>query len=550
MVENGAGPKRVALYLRVSTDEQSQSGYSIPDQRRELLEHADRKGWEVIDVLEDDGHSGAVGVRPGLDKVMALAESGEIDVVLAKKRNRLFRNRYWRLAYERDLYELGVTLVALDDTGNRFADAMNDEFADWYREEVAKNTVAGRMQKARQGKLLATTKPIYGFEYTPDRNAYTVADHKMAVVRRVMELVAETGSLYATKKTLESEGIPAPGGSMVWWERSIRRMVENDAYRPHTYEELAPMLTAEVRGRLDPNGEYGVVWYPQNKITKLDPDPTRNYARPRRVTRYGREEQIPIPIVSSSIPRETIDKARATLRGNVFSRKKGERVYQLSSLIFCTDCGCRMAASHRSGVRKTYHYYRCSNHQRHGDRVCAMNKQFPAEKTELAVLHTVLDAVKNKEELIAQARERFEQQKSTILRVGGGDAAREWHRRLDNLEHQRANYQRAFAADALSLADLVARTAELDAEKEHVSNAIAEHESREKRIKDLEEMRDKTIVHIRHGEWEKLGITAPEARRQRYREIGLRVEAAASGELSVSWGMGEKAVVSTAGQTS
>jgi site-specific DNA recombinase len=67
-VENGAGQKRVALYMRVSTDEQSQRGYSIPDQRRELLEYAEREGWHVVKVVEDDGHSGAVGIRPGLDR--------------------------------------------------------------------------------------------------------------------------------------------------------------------------------------------------------------------------------------------------------------------------------------------------------------------------------------------------------------------------------------------------------------------------------------------------------------------------------------------------
>jgi site-specific DNA recombinase len=150
-VENNGDRVRVAVYIRVSTDEQSKSGYSIPEQKRELLTHAERQGWLVVDIIEDDGHSGAVGIRPGLDRIMEMAEAGEIDVVLAKKRNRLFRSRYYRLMYEKDLRELGVRMVALDDTGNRFADAMNDEFNDWFREEVRKNTIAGRMEKAREG---------------------------------------------------------------------------------------------------------------------------------------------------------------------------------------------------------------------------------------------------------------------------------------------------------------------------------------------------------------------------------------------------------------
>ena len=72
---NGHGPKRAIPYVRVSTEEQSKSGYSIPDQLRELRAYAGREGYRVVEEAIDDGHSGA------------------IDLVLAKKRNRLFRSR-------------------------------------------------------------------------------------------------------------------------------------------------------------------------------------------------------------------------------------------------------------------------------------------------------------------------------------------------------------------------------------------------------------------------------------------------------------------------
>lgn len=51
----------------------------------------------MVEEAVDDGHSGADPHRPGLRRVMELAESGAIDVVLAKKRNRLFRSRLYRL---------------------------------------------------------------------------------------------------------------------------------------------------------------------------------------------------------------------------------------------------------------------------------------------------------------------------------------------------------------------------------------------------------------------------------------------------------------------
>jgi site-specific DNA recombinase len=81
------GGLRAVLYARVSTDEQAQRGYSIPDQLRELRGYAAREGLEVVDVIVDDGYSGASPDRPGLHKIMELAEAGETDVVLALKRN-------------------------------------------------------------------------------------------------------------------------------------------------------------------------------------------------------------------------------------------------------------------------------------------------------------------------------------------------------------------------------------------------------------------------------------------------------------------------------
>ena len=118
---NGRGPKRAILYARVSTDEQATSSYSIPEQLRELRSYAAREGYRVVEEAVDDGHSGADPHRPGLRRVMELAESGAVDAVLAKKRNRLFRSRLHRLLWDQDLGEFGVKLVALDDTATASA---------------------------------------------------------------------------------------------------------------------------------------------------------------------------------------------------------------------------------------------------------------------------------------------------------------------------------------------------------------------------------------------------------------------------------------------
>src|SRR6516225_12422090 len=72
--------RRVALYLRVSTSEQT-----TKNQRRELEAVAERHGWLVVSAFEDAGISGAKGreQRPGLDALMKTVGRREIDILAA-----------------------------------------------------------------------------------------------------------------------------------------------------------------------------------------------------------------------------------------------------------------------------------------------------------------------------------------------------------------------------------------------------------------------------------------------------------------------------------
>ena len=79
-------PKRVALYVRVSTSEQN-----TKNQRRELREVAERHGWDVVKVFEDAGISGGKGRedRPGLDALLKAVTRREVDLVAAWAVDRL-----------------------------------------------------------------------------------------------------------------------------------------------------------------------------------------------------------------------------------------------------------------------------------------------------------------------------------------------------------------------------------------------------------------------------------------------------------------------------
>ena len=81
--------KRVAIYLRVSTD-----GQTVENQRRELEVAAERHGWQVVTTFSDQGISGAKGrdQRPGLDKLLKGIAREEFDLIAAWSVDRLGRS--------------------------------------------------------------------------------------------------------------------------------------------------------------------------------------------------------------------------------------------------------------------------------------------------------------------------------------------------------------------------------------------------------------------------------------------------------------------------
>ena len=81
--------KRVALYVRVSTDHQS-----VKNQEIELQAVAERHGWQVVTVFKDQGICGAKGrdKRPGLDKLLQAVARKEFDLVAAWSVDRLGRS--------------------------------------------------------------------------------------------------------------------------------------------------------------------------------------------------------------------------------------------------------------------------------------------------------------------------------------------------------------------------------------------------------------------------------------------------------------------------
>src|SRR5215216_5844812 len=250
---NGHGSKRAILYARVSTDEQARSGYSLAQQLEALREHATREGYEVLEEVSDPGQSGASLERPGMDRVRELVAAGGVSVVLAQDRDRLAREPAYLYLLREEFAEHGTKLQAFNDRGDdspegEFFDGVLDQLAKLERAKLTERSRRGKLQKVRQGKILAAgARPRYGFCYNARRDGYEVYEETMPVVRRIFRRIGVEGaSIYSVRNALEREGVPAPSGGRRWSRATIRNIVMDDCYRPYTLGELEVLLAPDV----------------------------------------------------------------------------------------------------------------------------------------------------------------------------------------------------------------------------------------------------------------------------------------------------------------
>src|SRR5438132_144079 len=156
-----AKAKRAALYVRVSTDSQT-----VENQIRELRQVAQRRGWEVVEVYNDAGISGAKGRngRPGLDTMLKDASRRKFDVAMAWAIDRLGRSLIDLLNMIQQLEACGVDLYldqqAIDTTTpmGKLVFQVTGAFAEFERSMIRQRVKLGLKRAIAKGVKLGRPK--------------------------------------------------------------------------------------------------------------------------------------------------------------------------------------------------------------------------------------------------------------------------------------------------------------------------------------------------------------------------------------------------------
>jgi DNA invertase Pin-like site-specific DNA recombinase len=146
--------RRVALYARVSTSEQSPE-----NQLGVLRSFAEARDWQAVEYV-DHGVSGAKERRGGLDRLLAAVRARKVDIVACTKLDRLARSTRHLVTLAAELQALGVDLVVLDqaiDTttpSGRLLFHVLAAIAEFERDLIRDRVIAGIRRAKAQGRRL------------------------------------------------------------------------------------------------------------------------------------------------------------------------------------------------------------------------------------------------------------------------------------------------------------------------------------------------------------------------------------------------------------
>lgn len=228
---------RAVAYVRVSTDEQAESGHGLETQDRAVRAFAESQGYQLVEVASDPGVSGATrpADRPGFGRVLELAAAGAFTVLLVYRFDRLAREIRYAVTTVSDLAEQHQVVIRSVTEPIDTATAMGRTLfailagmAENERYVIRDRTAGGRVVKATKGGFAGGQAP-YGYE-RDHQGGLKVVPAQARVVRRIFEERRRKRTLQTIADGLNADEIPSPRGGR-WSVGTVAYLVDNPKYR-------------------------------------------------------------------------------------------------------------------------------------------------------------------------------------------------------------------------------------------------------------------------------------------------------------------------------
>ena len=316
----------VAIYTRVSTQQQAEHGYSIEEQENACRKKALELGATSIKVYRDSGFSGAYLERPALDDLRDAVAQKLHDLIVIYDIDRLSRDTMHLLLLTEEM-EKNAQLVYVNSEYSRTPEGqlffeIRGSFAKYERVKIQDRFQRGKRGKLRKG-LPISDHHVFGFDWNGEN--YIINPVTADIVRSIFDRYAKhIGGIQSVADWLNNKGIPSPQGKQ-WSSTAVNRLLRQEMY----------------------TGEYFSYKTYHKKVSA------------KKFTQIQRDYSEWIPMTCPAIiSKELFEKAQTKLHRNKTQKiHETDHVALFSGVLYCADCGRKMLPVWNS--KRTHRYYQC-----------------------------------------------------------------------------------------------------------------------------------------------------------------------------------------------
>lgn len=458
--------KIIAIYCRVSTDEQAEFGYSIDEQKRLLEEWCKANDYIIYKCYSDRGISGKnIKDRPALKELLSDAKEGKFDMVISWKINRVSRKLEDVLKIVSLLEKNNITFKSYsepfetDTPAGRMQFQMMALIGEFERGTIAQNVKMGMIAKAKSGNWCGGR--VLGYDLVPNnspeeekkgKNKLEINEKEAEIVRFIFNEYSKGKGYKAITNQINKLGYKTKKGNN-FSVGSIRDILTN------------PVYIGEIRYNVRQN-------WSEKRRRNINPNPIRV---------KGKHEAI--------IDRELWDKVQLILESK---KGKPSRIYDgeypLTGILRCPKCGAGMVISRTTntladGTKKRIAYYCCGNWKNKGTSVCNSNT-IRVDKANEYVFKKIEELVSNEAMIKAVVKNINKERKDKVKPAKRllGDIDKE----LEKLDKRKRKIFEAYEDDILTKEEFQIRKDELnekirilEEEKKPLLNTISEYVSEE-----------------------------------------------------------------------
>ena len=445
----------IALYPRVSTQEQATEGYSIEEQIDRLKKYCEAMGWNEYRIYTDAGYSGANTDRPALQEMIRDIKDGKIKRVVVYKLDRLSRSQKDTLELIEDVFLANdcefESVSERFDTSSPYGRAMIGilaVFAQLEREQIKERMSMGREGRAKKGKWRGGSNVPIGYDFI-EGNLEPNEFEKMQIVE-IFNLFLQGHQIGTIERLFLEKGYAHKYGK--WNAKRIKLVLSNKLYL----------------GQVEYNGTY-----------------------------YEGEHE-------AFVTQENFEKAQKILESRKHSHRPPTRSY-LGGLIHCKKCTAKYINCYNRSASGEYRYYSCHSRRKQNR---AMIKD-PNCKNKTYREHILDEFIFEQIELLALDLNHIQKIRNENVNNQDAEKIQTIQKEIEKIYKKRSRYSELFSEELYTFDELQEKVKPLNEQKKALETELESLTNQETEITESEAIELVTSFSdiIKRGNYEEIRLT-------------------------------------------